>query len=156
MTQSKETSPLSKQEERLALLLWFRLSRLYNQSIRRSNNYLKKWGLTAAQFDILVQVGTHESLTQKELAAKLFVTKGNVTQVLRRMEELGWIQRDQEWKTKIIFLTDTGQTLYDKVVPHQEQFQASQFQGLEKEEQKQLLGLLKKLQQQNEDMEDFK
>ncbi|WP_158737475.1 MarR family winged helix-turn-helix transcriptional regulator [Alteribacillus sp. YIM 98480] len=155
MSQSKNTPPLSKHNERLALLLWFRLSRFYNQSIRKSNKHLKRWELSAAQFDVLVQVGTYQPLTQNELAAKLFVTKGNITQVLRRMEQLGWIQREQDWKKKVISLTDAGKSLFEGVVPHQEQFQASQFQGLEKEEQKQLLDLLKKLQQQNEKVEEL-
>ncbi|MFB4164484.1 MarR family winged helix-turn-helix transcriptional regulator [Alteribacillus sp. JSM 102045] len=153
MDQPKENSPLSKHNERLALLLWFRLSRFYNQSIRRSNKHLKKWGLSAAQFDVLVQVGTYQPLTQNELASKLFVTKGNITQVLRRMEDLGWVQRKQDWKKKVISLTDAGNSLFKEVVPNQEHFQASQFQGLKKEEQKQLLELLKKLQLQNKEEE---
>ncbi|WP_091584572.1 MarR family winged helix-turn-helix transcriptional regulator [Alteribacillus bidgolensis] len=155
MSQFKNIPSLSKHDERLALLLWFRLSRFYNQSIRRSNKHLKRWELSAAQFDVLVQVGTYQPLTQNELAAKLFVTKGNITQILRRMEELGWVQREQVWKKKVISLTDAGNSLFEEVVPHQEQFQASQFQGLEKEEQKQLLNLLKKLQQQNEKVEEL-
>ncbi|RSL33020.1 MarR family transcriptional regulator [Salibacterium salarium] len=155
MFHTENTSPSSKQDERLSLLLWFRLSRFYNQSLRRSNFHLKKWGLTVAQFDVLVQIGTHQPLTQKELAAKLFVTKGNMTQVLGRMEELGWIKREQEWKTKVLSLTNLGKQMYKNVVPYQEQFQASQFQGLTKKEQKQLLDLLRKLQYHNENMEGF-
>ncbi|MDQ0300017.1 DNA-binding MarR family transcriptional regulator [Salibacterium salarium] len=155
MFHNDKSSPSSKQEERLSLLLWFRLSRFYNQSLRRSNFHLKKWGLTVAQFDVLVQIGTHQPLTQKELAAKLFVTKGNMTQVLGRMEELGWIKREQEWKTKVLSLTNLGKEMYEDVVPHQEQFQASQFQGLTKEEQKQLLDLLRKLQHQNNNAEEL-
>lgn len=154
MMNDKETSSLpSRHEERLGLLLWFRLSRFYNQSLRRSNAHLKEWGVTITQFDVLVQIGTHEPLTQNELAEKLFVTKGNMTQVLGRMEELGWIHRDQEWRKKVLTLTSSGWELFHLVVPRQEQFQASQFQGLNKEEQKQLLDLLRKLQQYNEHME---
>ncbi|MFZ4452902.1 MarR family winged helix-turn-helix transcriptional regulator [Salibacterium aidingense] len=153
MADIEKTSPSSKQEERLALLLWFRLSRFYNQSLRRSNAHLKEWGLTVTQFDVLVQIGAHEPLTQNELAEKLFVTKGNITQVLGKMEQLGWIRREQEWRKKVLTLTSSGREIFREVVPHQEQFQASQFQGLCKEEQKQLLELLRKLQHHNEDME---
>ncbi|RLQ96073.1 MarR family winged helix-turn-helix transcriptional regulator [Falsibacillus albus] len=134
----------SKNDERLGLLLWFRLSRLYSQSIRESNQHLKKWNLTAAQFDVLVQVGSHARITQQQLAEKLFVTKGNITQLLSRMEQLELIQREKEWKTKYISLTESGEKLFGEVVPKQETFQASQFDGLTKEEKKQLLELLKK------------
>ena len=67
-----------KTEDRLGLLLWFRLSRFYNKSIRETNQHLKRWNVSAAQFDVLAQVGGHDRLTQ-ELGNKLFVTKGNVT-----------------------------------------------------------------------------
>ncbi|MGG2063652.1 MarR family winged helix-turn-helix transcriptional regulator [Bacillus sp. S14(2024)] len=135
-----------KTDERLGLLVWFRLSRFYNQSIRETNRHLKKWDLSAAQFDVLVQVGAGDRLTQQELGRKLFVTKGNVTQLLSKMEQLGLIQREQEGKTKYLSLTEKGKALYEEVVPPQERFQASQFCKLDREEQKQLLALLRKLQ----------
>jgi DNA-binding MarR family transcriptional regulator len=144
---------LSHPEERMGLLLWFRLARFYNQSIRLSNRHLKKWNLTISQFDLLVQIGTHQPLSQQELAGKLFVTKGNMTQLLAKMEKLGLIQRQQEWRTKLIFLTEKGEKLFAEVVPQQESFQSSQFQSLNKNEQKQLLSLLRKLQKQETECE---
>lgn len=127
-------------------MLWFRITRIYNQSIREFNQHLKKWNLTAAQFDILVQVGSHERLSQQELANKLFVTKGNITQLLRKMEDLGLINRKQEWKTKYLILTEVGKEFFYEVVSKQEQFQASQFSNLNYKEKKQLLDLLRKIQ----------
>ncbi|MCM3785193.1 MarR family transcriptional regulator [Neobacillus mesonae] len=146
MSKSNFSPPLSKPEERLGLLLWFRLSRIYNHNIRESNQHLKAWNLSTAQFDVLVQVGTGERMSQQELANKLLVTKGNITQMLSKMEELGLIKRETDWKTKYVSLTDQGRELYNEVVPAQEQFQASQFGKLTKDERKELLQLLKKLQ----------
>ncbi|MGE7607935.1 MarR family winged helix-turn-helix transcriptional regulator [Peribacillus frigoritolerans] len=142
----KENPTTSTNEERLGLMLWFRITRIYNQSIRESNQHLKKWNLSAAQFDILVQVGSHERLSQQELANKLFVTKGNITQLLRKMEELGLIKREQEWKTKYLSLTEEGKEFFHEVVPKQEYFQASQFANLNETEKQQLLDLLSKVQ----------
>nr|WP_211272808.1 MarR family transcriptional regulator [Domibacillus antri] len=130
----------------LSILAWFRLSRFYNQSIRKSNQHLKLWNITVAQFDVLAQVGSTERLSQQELADKLLVTKGNMTQLLGKLEQLGWIQREREWKTKYITLTDEGRALLDEILPVQEQFQADQFGKLTMEEKKQLLNLLKKIQ----------
>jgi DNA-binding MarR family transcriptional regulator len=146
MKENIGTPPLSTKDERQGLMIWYRLSRIYNQSIRESNLHLKKWNLSVAQFDVLVQVGSHERLSQQELANKLFVTKGNITQLLSKLEYLGLIIRDQEWKTKYLSLTEKGRELFHEVVPMQEQFQASQFCNLKKEEKKQLLKLLKKIQ----------
>ncbi|RRN68464.1 MarR family transcriptional regulator [Peribacillus simplex] len=127
-------------------MLWFRITRIYNQSIREFNQHFKKWNLTAAQFDILVQVGSHERLSQQELANKLFVTKGNITQLLRKMVDLGLINREQEWKTKYLSLTEVGKEFFYEVVSKQEQFQASQFSNLNYKEKEQLLDLLMKIQ----------
>lgn len=146
MDQNDTDSFLSKRDERLGLMIWFRLSRVYNQSLRESHQHLKKWNLSAAQFDILAQVGAHDRLTQQQLADKLFVTKGNITQLLGRLEELGLVKREQEWKTKYVSLTEKGKALFNDVVPVQEQFQASQYNALDRDEKRQLLDLLKKIQ----------
>ncbi|SIS06303.1 transcriptional regulator, MarR family [Peribacillus simplex] len=146
MKENTTNPSASTNEERLGLMLWFRITRIYNQSIRESNQHLKKWNLSAAQFDILVQVGSHERLSQQELANKLFVTKGNITQLLRKMEELGLIKREQEWKTKYLSLTEEGKEFFHEVVPKQEHFQASQFANLNEAEKQQLLDLLSKVQ----------
>ncbi|MFD2114549.1 MarR family winged helix-turn-helix transcriptional regulator [Paenibacillus yanchengensis] len=136
---------MRKKSLRLDLLIWYRLSRFYNHSVRLSNQHLKQWELTVAQFDVLVQVGTEDRMTQQQLGEKLLVTKGNITKLLQKMEETSLIQREQEWKTKYISLTEKGKQLFAKVVPAQEQFQASQFDSLSVEEKKQLVNLLKKI-----------
>lgn len=136
---------MSMDSNRLDLMLWFRLSRIYNQSIRLSNQHLNKWGLTAAQFDVLVQVGVNNKISQQELGEKLFVTKGNITQLLQKMERMELIYREQDWKTKYVSLTEPGKELFQEVVPEQESFQASQFKNLNKVEKKQLHNLLRKL-----------
>lgn len=138
-------STFSKHEERMGLLLWFRLSRFYNESIQKSNQHLKQFNLTVAQFDILVNVGFNNRITQQELAENLLVTKGNISQLLKKMEDCGLIRREQEWKVKYISLTEKGKNLFYEVVPKQEKFQFLQFSGLDQDEQKQLLSLLKKL-----------
>jgi len=136
---------LPSKDRRLGILLWFYLSGFFNHSIRVSNQHLKEWNLSAAQFDVLVQVGSTERLTQKELCNRLLVTKGNITQLLTKMEKMELIKREREWKTNYLSLTKKGNELYREVVPKQEAFQAAQFGNLNREEQLLLLNLLKKL-----------
>ncbi|ODG90552.1 MULTISPECIES: MarR family transcriptional regulator [Bacillaceae] len=135
----------TNKSKNLAVLLWFRLARFYLKNVRESNNQLKKWGLTTAQFDVIVHVGRNKRLTQQELADKLVVTKGNVTHLLKKMEELQWIKREVEWKNKYLSLTEIGQKMYEEIVPSQDEFQQAQFSKLTEEEQFQLLTLLRKL-----------
>ena len=144
MLNSHNESSTNKSKN-LAVLLWFRLARFYLKNVRESNNQLKKWGLTTAQFDVIVHVGRNKRLTQQELADKLVVTKGNVTHLLKKMEELQWIKREVEWKNKYLSLTEIGEKMYEEIVPSQDEFQQAQFSKLTEEEQLQLLTLLRKL-----------
>lgn len=130
---------------RLALTIWFRLARFYHKSNSASSKNVSKWGLTLPQFDTLMQIQAFQPISQNELADKLFVTKGNVTHNLVKLEQQCLIKRTREWRTKTIELTEKGTTLINDVGPKQADYQASLFSALTKEEQKQLLGLLRKL-----------
>lgn len=122
-----------------------RLARVFQKVDRASAEHLRAWGLSIAQFDVIAQVGSAEGITQQELADKLLVTKGNICQLLDRMEQHGLIRRQQEGRVKHLFLTDAGTRLYQQAVPAQEAFISEQFAALAPEEQAQLLTLLRKL-----------
>ena len=128
-----------------AVLAWLRLARVFAKVDRASVQHLRHWGLSVAQFDVLAQVGAAEGLSQQDLAAKLLVTKGNVTQLLDRMQRDGLIVRCQEGRTNCLFLTAKGRRLFDTVVPAQEGFIAARFASLSGQEQLQLLKLLRRL-----------
>jgi DNA-binding MarR family transcriptional regulator len=127
------------------VLAWLRLMRLYHKVGRASAEHLRAWGLSPAQLDVLAHVGAAEGQMQQELADSLLVTKGNVCQLLDRMEEAGWIVRRQEGRAKRLYLTPAGRALFDEVVPAHERVIAGQLAALSPEEQAQLLGLLRKL-----------
>jgi DNA-binding MarR family transcriptional regulator len=112
---------------------------------RASAEHLGDFGLSVAQFDVLAQVGAAEGLTQQELADSLLVTKGNVCQLLDRMEGRGLILRRGEGRVNRLFLTDAGRELFAEAVPAQEAMVARKFSALSPEEQAKLLELLRKL-----------
>lgn len=128
-----------------SVLAWMRLARIFQKIDRASAEHLRAWGLSVAQFDVLAQVGSAEGITQQELADKLLVTKGNICQLLDRLERHGLMRRRQEGRTNRLFLTHTGQRLYQQALPAQEAFIAAQFSTLSPEEQAQFLALLRKL-----------
>ena len=103
------------------MIAWLRLAKVYHKVDRASAEHLSTYGLSVGQFDVLAQVGAHEGITQKELAEKLLVTKSNVCQIVRRMEERGLVSRRQEGRAKHLFLTQEGRRLFDEVVPYQEE-----------------------------------
>ena len=127
------------------VVAWLRLARVYGKLERRAQVFLRCHGLSPAQFDVLAQVGVREGCTQQELAEALLVTKGNVTQLLDRMEDAGWLTRRQEGRTKRVWLTAAGRALREQAVPAQEQFMARQLMALAPVEQRQLAALLRTL-----------
>ena len=122
-----------------------RLARVFHKVERDSGERLRGWGFNVAQFDVLARVGASEGMTQQELADSLLVTKGNVCQLLDRMEGRRWISRRQEGRANRLFLTDEGRRLFDEVVPDHQALIAERFSALAHEEQEQLYGLLRKL-----------
>lgn len=131
----------------LASLIWLRMTRFTHQSNLLSNDNLKPFGLTSAQFDVLNQISTYEPITQSELAKKVTVTEGGISRMLNRLEKQGFIERKQKWKIKEISLTEKGRNKLAEAFPAQLAFQTSLFdEVLSKEEQKTLLRLLSRVQ----------
>lgn len=132
-------------------LIWLRITRFTQQSNLLSNEFLKQFDLTTAQFDVLMQISLYEPLTQCELAGKITVTQGGISRMLGRLEKDGLIERKQDWKTKMITLTHKGQEKLHHAFDAQLSFQSSFFdESLSKEEQKTLYTLMSKVQKNSE------
>lgn len=127
------------------MVAWLRLLRVTQRGERELGLQLRRWGLNNSQFDVLAHVGANEGIVQQELADSLLVTKGNVAQLLGRMEERSLIVRRPEGRTNRLFLTDEGRKLFNEVVPAHETLIVERLSVLSKEEQRQLLDLLRKL-----------
>lgn len=139
------------QENTRGSLIWLRLTRFTHQSNLLSNDFLKQFDLTTAQFDVLMQVSTYEPLTQSELAEKVTVTQGGISRMLTRLEREGLIERKQEWKTKTILLTRKGREKLDNAFKAQLEFQSSFFdECLSIEEQKTLYSLMSRVQKNSQ------
>lgn len=54
----------------LATLIWLGLARFIHQSNLLTNEYLKPFELTSAQFEVLVQILTYSPISQTDLAQK--------------------------------------------------------------------------------------
>jgi DNA-binding MarR family transcriptional regulator len=128
-----------------SVLTWLRLARVFQKIDHASAEHLRGWGLSVAQFDVLAHVGATEGLTQQELADHLLVSKGNICQLLDRLEQSDLIERRQEGRAKRLFLTKAGHKLFAEVVPAQEQMIARLFSSLAPGEERELLGLLRRL-----------
>jgi len=131
------------QKHTVGSLIWLRIMRFTNKSNQLSNEFLKRFDLTTAQFDVLVQIQVYAPITQSELAEKVTVTQGGMSRMLARLEKEGYILRQQDWKTKTIRLTEKGVAVLEEAMPAQLAFQSSFFEDvLTKEEEKTLYKLI--------------
>lgn len=136
---------VAKRTKRTAVLAWFRLARVFQKADRAFATALAREGLSMAQFDIIAQLGRGEGITQQELADRLLVTKGNVSQLIGKMERRGLIFRCQEGRANALYLTPEGKRLFAAAVPAQEARVAALFGALPANEQRALLRLLRTL-----------
>jgi len=140
------------QKHTLGSLTWIRMMRFTTQSNQLSNEFLKRFDLTTAQFDVLIQIKTFAPITQSQLAEKATVTQGGMSRMLARLEKEGLIERKQNWKTKTISLTVKGEQIIDTATPSQLHFQSSFFEEiLTEEEMKSLYILMSKLEKHSRD-----
>lgn len=146
MSSKNTTSPSQRHGlRRPEVLAWLHMLRITRRGARAAAQQLQPWDLSYAQFDLLAQVGSAEGISQQELAERLLVTQGNITQLLDKMERRGLVQRCPEGRTNRVVLTASGRQLFAQVVPAHEDWQAGRFAGLSIEEQTQLMHLLAKL-----------
>ena len=129
----------------VAVLGWLRLARIYQRIDRASADLMRRWDLSVAQFDVLNKLGLHEGITQQELADRLLVTKGNISQLIARMERRGLIRRRQAGRAMRLHLTEDGRRLRDKAVPAQEALVVRHFASLTPDETRALHSLLRRV-----------
>jgi len=132
-------------ERSSAIPAWLRLARVFQKVDRATVDLLRQWDLSVAQFDVLIQVGLAEGMTQQTLADRLLVTKGNVCQLLDRMEERGLLVRRQEGRANHLYLTEKGRSLRAESLPAQERLIEGIFATLPHTQQSALLATLRRL-----------
>jgi DNA-binding MarR family transcriptional regulator len=130
---------------RHSMIAWLHLLRIRNRVVQTAASQYAARNLSNAQVDALSHIGGAEGISQLDLAQRLFVTQGNITQLLEKMEARGLIRRISDGRTKRLYLTPTGRQLFDEIVPFHYDFIVSQFSALTPDELRQLLHLLAKL-----------
>ena len=131
--------------DRDRLLTWLRLARVFQRAEQVLAEQVRRHGLSMAQFDVLAQVGADEGCTQQELADRLLVTKGNVAQLLDRMERLDLVERRPSGtgRANRLFLTEAGRARRAAVIDEHESLAAGIFEDVSDEHMTTLLAALR-------------
>lgn len=137
------TTPVNQHS--LSEMVWIRLMRVYQQIDKRTAEIMKKYRLSVSRFDVLVHAGVRDGRTQQELADAMFVTKGNICQLLDGMEAEDLLYRRRKGRTNHIFLTEDGRDRRQQAMAEQLQAIDTAMSVLTEEEQEILNKLLRKI-----------
>lgn len=121
------------------------ISRVYRLSMAHLQQALKDENISASQWEILSALSASTPVTQQVLAKELYVSEGNITQMLAKLESLGWIERRREWRTNYVTLSAAGQALQKKVSRIYAKAGAAFFDGLSDAERARTDDILKRL-----------
>jgi DNA-binding MarR family transcriptional regulator len=113
-----------------AARVWFRLLRLESRINTALGSRLRALGLTAPQCDVLATLTEREGVSQQELAARLYVTKGNISGLIDRLVASGLVERRtiaEDRRSHAIYLTAAGRRRAQEAVAMQREFVAQTF-----------------------------
>ncbi|XRJ15571.1 MarR family winged helix-turn-helix transcriptional regulator [Bacillus velezensis] len=84
---------------------------------KKANERLEPFGLYSSQWSILYCLKTIGPMTQKEIWSYLNVEAPTVTRTIKRLEDNGWIQREQgeDKREKLVVLTKEAELKYDSI-----------------------------------------
>ena len=103
----------------LAVRVWFRFIRLENRLQIAVSERLREIGLSVPQCDVLTTLTEAEGVSQQDLAKRLYVTKGNISGLLDRLEGAGLVERRStaaDRRQYEIYLTPVGREAAERAI----------------------------------------
>ena len=111
-----------------AIRIWFRVIRLVARMRTAIGERLRAIGVSIPQCDVLATLSEEEGVSQQELAKRLYVTKGNISGLLDRLEQAGFVERRSiasDRRQYAVYLTETGRATAEKAIAVQHRWIAS-------------------------------
>lgn len=108
-----------------AARVWFRLLRLQTRINLAITERVRALGLSVPQCDVLTTLTEREGLSQQELAERLYVTKGNISGLIDRLEAAKLVERrslESDKRSHAIYLTPQGRDLAEQGIAAQRRF----------------------------------
>ncbi len=121
------------------------LTRFVHRVANAGAEELKGFGLSPAQFQMLMAIRARPGIAQKDLAEAFGVTPGNISQLVKKSEDAGLIVRVRLQATDELELSPAGRALLGAVEPAHVLFMQRTFAALSPTEQEQLHALITKL-----------
>jgi len=138
-----------EQEAFLAIWRTFDRLRVFDEAL------FAAWGLTAQQYNVLrlLRASSPDAVPTLSLVARLVSRAPDITRMLDRLEESGWIVRTRsatDRRAVLVTITESGVALLDRLEGPLKECHARQLEHLSKAELKELCQLLRKARQPHE------
>ena len=135
-------------KEKRALDTYIKLRRAVNALSLCEGEVMRSAGLTESQFGALEALYHLGPLCQRELAAKVLKSAGNMTTVVDNLERRGLVERRRDGDDRrvvTVHLTKSGEGLIRRVFPGVVDALVSGFSALTVKDQNQLAALCRRL-----------
>ncbi|MBT1074030.1 MarR family winged helix-turn-helix transcriptional regulator [Geobacter grbiciae] len=131
-----------------ALNSYTKLMRAAESVTSRTSRPMTAAGLTISQFGVLEALLHKGPLCQRDIAAKILKSTGNITMVIDNLEKQDLVRRERDMEDRrylTVHLTEKGTILINKVFADVEASIVAEMSTLSADEQEQLGSLCKKL-----------
>ena len=125
------------------VLIGFLIKQIHIAFETRCHKNLQRYNLTPSQMDVLLYLKKHQedTLTQRDLETGLTLKNPTVTGLFNRLEEKGFITREQnlnDKRSKFIKMTDKAERVLEDGYLYVQELDAKMLNGISEEEQEQL------------------
>lgn len=132
-----DAAPVPPAGELSETRIWLRLLACCNLVEAELRSRMREdFGSTLARFDVLTQVARPpQGPTMSELSTRLMVTKGNITDVIGRLEGEALVERRRDpvdARVQRVYLTSAGRRAVARMVPAHNQWLAGLMQGVDR------------------------
>jgi len=131
-----------------SVVIWEKLSKAYDKMRRVQSKQMYGQNLTAPQFGVMEVLNRLGSVPLKKISEELMVTGANITCVVDNLEKEEFVKRipsKEDRRVILAELTPTGKVKLDQILPEYAQNMAAVVSVLSEQEQKDLLKLLEKI-----------
>lgn len=135
-----------------AMRTWIEIARTFTVVRSKENTYIESKGLTIQQFGVLEALYHMGGLTVGELTKLVLSTPGNMTVVIKNLNQKGLIdtkQSDTDKRVTLAEITDAGKEMIADIFPQHAKNMEGYFESLTDEEQDTLAVILRKLRKAN-------
>ncbi|CAM4439258.1 MULTISPECIES: MarR family winged helix-turn-helix transcriptional regulator [Paenibacillus] len=135
-------------DQAASLKLFVVLSKAYKSLMDHAVRDMKSHGLASAEFMVLEVLYHRTRIPLQQIGEKILVTSGSITYNIDKLEKRGLLKRvpcDEDRRVTYAEITEAGRELFDDIFPKHVASIHGLMGGLDEDEKKQTIELLKKL-----------